>query len=150
MRLPIFTTASLLLALFATALPLGCATGEKELPPASTIEPIHLMSGVVFQHHRQLMAALAEDAPSATTWHAAATHAAVLAESGEILLRHIGNDQGPWQVAASTLQRGSLATLAGIEHHDLAEARTGFEGLNTACSTCHRECGAGDAPPWKR
>jgi len=139
----------------------GCASGDEKppatppvtaapvTPPPATISPAHLMTGLVLLHHHALLQSLSETPASPEEWRSAETHAELLVEAAEILLRHTSASEESWRAAADSLKEGGLETLAGLEARSLAEARSGFEHLNTACSTCHQECGADDAPPWK-
>jgi len=129
---------------------IGCALDRPEpAPPPATIEPAHLMTGLVLLHHHSLLTALTEAPAAPEEWESAESHAALLAEAADILLRHASATDESWLAAAGLLKEGSVEAMEGLRARSLAEARVGFEHLNVACSTCHQECGAGDAPPWK-
>ena len=70
-------------------------------------------------------------------WEAALTNAALLNESGHVLMADGRCPDGVWAGASKTLQDCSQALVAKLEAKDAAGAREAMSALTKSCGTCH-------------
>lgn len=128
----------------------GCSQPQTlSTDSATPVAPKHLMSELVRTQYSALLESLAEEPASDEQWEQSAAHAALLTEAGNILIREGAPLDEPWRLAAKALHEGGQSTKAAIDARDLTGARQSFEALNDSCATCHRECSAAYALPWR-
>ncbi|MBS0261689.1 MAG: cytochrome c [Planctomycetes bacterium] len=95
-----------------------------------------LMKGLVASNCGALKKDLDAEAPN---WEDVALHAALLNESGHILLDDGRCPDGDWAGASKALQTQSAAILEAAEKKDAAAAKEAFGKLTAeACGACHK------------
>lgn len=70
-------------------------------------------------------------------WEVALTNAALLNESGHVLMADGRCPDGVWAGASKTLQDCSQVLVAKLEAKDAAGAREAMSALTKSCGTCH-------------
>jgi hypothetical protein len=103
--------------------------------PASTKQ---LMAGLVKLHCAALGEALKETPADDKAWADLATKAALLNESGHILMDDGRCPDAVWAGACKTLREGSTELLAKLESKDHAGAQTAFQTVTKSCAECHK------------
>ena len=95
-----------------------------------------LMKGIVGANCGELKKALDAEAPN---WEDISLRAALLNESGHLLMDDGRCPDGDWANAAKALQTQSAAVLAAAEKMDAAAAKAAFGKLTgEACAGCHK------------
>ena len=97
-----------------------------------------LMGGMVQPNCKGLGAGLKEVPSSDKAWEELATKAALLNESGHILMADGRCPDGVWAGAAKTLRECSAVVLEKIEEKDAEGAQGAFQALTKACAACHK------------
>lgn len=134
---------------FVLILVVGCTKPEPAPEASTAVTPRHLMTELVYTQYGRLLEGLREQPADDDTWDRCATHAALLSEAGEMLLRPGSSDDDSWRIAATALHDGGGEILEAVRAHDLERARASFETVNESCASCHHECSGGYPVPWK-
>lgn len=114
----------------------GTAQVTKGKTRAATTK--HLMGGLV-QPNCAAIGGVAKQAPADDkAWQALATNAALLNESGYLLMDDGRCPDGEWAKAAETLRTSSEALLVKIAAKDVDGVNAEFKTLTTSCAGCHK------------
>ena len=97
-----------------------------------------LMSGLIKPNCAGIGEGLKEAPQDDAGWAALATKAALLNESGYLLMDDGRCPDAVWAGAAKTLRESSAAVLAKIEAKDAAGAKAEFESLTKSCAEGHK------------
>jgi cytochrome c556 len=97
-----------------------------------------MMSGLVKPHKAALETALKEPPSGAESWDALIVSAALLNESGYILVDGERSLDKVWSDASQTLRNESAHLLAALKQHDYEASAAAFKQLTTACAACHK------------
>ncbi|MAG93914.1 MAG: hypothetical protein CMJ48_09215 [Planctomycetaceae bacterium] len=95
-----------------------------------------LMKGLVGSNCGALAKALKAETPD---WEAIGLHAALLNESGHVLMADGRCPDGEWAGGAKTVQKCSVVVLAKVEAKDIEGARGAFKALTGGCGQCHKK-----------
>lgn len=80
-------------------------------------------------------------------WAQLAQHAALLNESGHVLVQANRCPDGVWADAAAKLRDGTSGVFAAAGRKDLKAAQEAFTGVTASCSACHAKHKQAAAPP---
>ncbi|MBQ16560.1 MAG: hypothetical protein CMJ65_05495 [Planctomycetaceae bacterium] len=131
-RLRNLGAAAAVLAIAVLALQYGTVSAQKKGKTRSATTK-QLMGGLVAAQCGALSKALkAKDIKKATI------AAALLNESGHILMADGRCPSGDWAKGAKTLQGCSVVVLAKLKAGDVAGASGAFKALTGGCATCHK------------
>jgi hypothetical protein len=97
-----------------------------------------MMSGLVKPHKAALETALKEEPTGEEAWDALLLNAALLNESGYLLMDDERCPDKVWADAAQTLRDESVTLLAALKAHDYDASTASFKTLTTACASCHK------------
>ncbi|MBI4579734.1 MAG: cytochrome c, partial [Planctomycetes bacterium] len=126
---------------------LSAGAAEQASPPARVAAIRHIMAGVNQPHCAAIAAALKDGPKDDAAWADLALHAALLNESGHLLVENSRCPDATWANAAGALQRGAAELFAAAGQKDLEVSRTSFKGVTGACGTCHAAHRKPAAPP---
>jgi hypothetical protein len=129
----------LALPLLAAAMLSFTAMAQVKKGKTRPLETKQLMSGLVFPNCKGLGAGLKKGPADDKAWAALATQAALLNESGHILMADGRCPDGEWAGAAKTLQECSAVVLKKIEAKDAEGAQGAFKAMTGACAACHKK-----------
>lgn len=74
-----------------------------------------------------------------TAWMAVRKNAAVLAESGNLLMsQSLARDNGPWMMMSRALVDAAAAALKSAEEKDLDALLASTDQITEACMNCHQ------------
>src|SRR5690606_26317205 len=71
------------------------------------------------------------------TWAELAMHAALLNESGHLLMQNGRCPDAVWAEAAAALRGGSAGVFAAAGKKDLKAAQESFKQVTASCQSCH-------------
>ena len=98
-----------------------------------------MMAALVKPNCTALAEALKENGPADDkAWETALTQAAVVNESGHILMEDGRCPDNVWAEASKMMQDGSQALVTKIEAKDAAGAREAMGTMMKSCGACHR------------
>jgi len=97
-----------------------------------------LMGGLVKANCAALGDALKNAPADDKAWDELALKAALLNESGYLLMDDGRCPDGVWAGAAKTLREGSTELLAKLEAKDHAGAQAAFQNVTKSCGECHK------------
>lgn len=119
----------------------GRAMAADEPKPASpdriaSIE--HIMAGIHAPHCGAIGELLKGEGPKEDkTWAELAMHAALLNESGHLLMQNGRCPDAVWAEAAAALRGGSAGVFAAAGKKDLKAAQESFKQVTASCQSCH-------------
>jgi cytochrome c556 len=97
-----------------------------------------LMAGLVKPQTTTLGESLKDPGPAdAKGWEAAATHAALLNESGHAMMADGRCPDAAWENACKMLDEATRLVIAKVEARDVAGAREGLTMVTKSCAACH-------------
>lgn len=128
-----------LLVLAAAFWAVGAWAADDARPDAARVAGVrHLMSGVHRPHFTAINELLKESGPGDdAAWDRLATHAAVLNESGHVLMQHDRCPDAVWAEATAKLRAGSAGLYAAAGARKLDSARESVTLMAAACTACH-------------
>lgn len=124
---------AIVLAVRATA-----ADAPKGVSPDRVLAIKHIMAGIHVPHAKALGEALKGEGPKDDkAWSDLALHAALLNESGHLLMENGRCPDNVWADAAAALRKGSAGVFEAAGKKDLKAAQAGLAQINTSCGACH-------------
>lgn len=124
------------------------AADNAEPPPARVATVEHLMEGIQQPHCGAIAALLKDSGPKDDKgWSELAEHAAILNESGHLLVENQRCPDAVWAGAAGAQQKSAADLFAAAEKKDMPAAEAAFKGVTGACKTCHAAHKKPPAPP---
>ena len=97
-----------------------------------------MMGGLVGPNCKQLGAGLKNPPSDDDGWAKLATQAALLNESGHILMADGRCPDAKWAAAAKTLKGCSEVVLKKIAEKDAEGAMSAFKAMTGSCAACHK------------
>ncbi len=98
-----------------------------------------IMNGIHKVHCTALKKALDAGPSDDEAWEKVAIHAAMMNESGHVLMQNKRCPDGVWAGACGTLREGSANVSAAAKKKDLDGAKAAFKAMTGACSACHKK-----------
>lgn len=140
MKKPFISAALLILgfALAAGVLFDGSVNARQKQESTRVLTVKQMMSGLVKPHKSALESALKGEPAGEEVWDALLLSAALLNESGYILMDDNRCPDKVWADAAQTLRDESVTLLAALKAHDYDASSASFKTLTTACASCHK------------
>jgi hypothetical protein len=128
-------TASTVIAFFTAA----ALAEDAKAPPQPRVATIKvIMSGIHAPHCGALGTLLKAEGPKDDKgWSEVALHAALLNESGHLLVENNRCPDGIWADAAAKLRDGTAGVFAAAGKKDLKAAQDSFTMVTAACAACH-------------
>ena len=124
-------------AAMAAALTAGVLNAQsgKDVRVASVHD---IMAGIHKIHCTDLKKALDAGPSDDEAWEKVAVHAAMMNESGHVLMQNKRCPDGVWKGACATLREGSANVSAAAKKKDLDGAKRAFKAMTGACGACHK------------
>jgi hypothetical protein len=97
----------------------------------------HMMKGLVASNCGAIAEGLKTAPADDKAWEALAVNAALLNESGYLLMDDGRCPDADWANASKALREASAAVLAKVEAKDAAGAQEAFKGVTASCKACH-------------
>lgn len=127
------TTAGVVL--LAVSLP---ASGQDKADAARVAIVKHIMKGIHQPHCGGIGELLEGDGPKDDkAWDELALHAALLNESGHLLMQNQRCPSAVWAGACAKLRTGASAVFAAAAKKDAGAARAAFKNVTASCGACH-------------
>ena len=107
--------------------------------PARVAEVKHIMAGIHKVHCGPAVELTRGDGPKDDKgWAELETHAALMNESGHVLMQNNRCPGAEWAQACATLQAGAAAVVKAAKAKDLAAAAAAAKEMTSACKMCHK------------
>lgn len=98
----------------------------------------HIMAGIHGPHCGAIGQLLKGEGPKDDkAWGEVLMHAALLNESGHLLMQNGRCPDGVWADATAALRKGTSGLFAAAGKKDLAAAQDSFKEVTTSCQSCH-------------
>jgi cytochrome c556 len=98
-----------------------------------------MMGALIKPYCTSLTETLKADGPAdEKAWETAVTQAALLNESGHMLMEDGRCPDSVWADASKIMQDGSQALVTKLEAKDVAGAREAMAGMMKSCGACHK------------
>jgi hypothetical protein len=111
---------------------------EPKQEPARVLTVKQMMSGLVKPHKAALETALKAPPAGDEAWQALILNAALLNESGYLLMEDDRCPDKVWADASQALREESVTLLAALKSHDYDGSTAAFKNLTMACASCHK------------
>ena len=113
------------------------ASAEDKKGPERVARVKDIMAGIHRVHCGAIGKALKGDLDE-KGWEKIIVHAAMMNESGHILMQNNRCPDGVWAKAAGVLREGAAGVVAAAKSQDKDAASAAFKKMTSSCKSCHK------------